>query len=309
MKNKTRYLPALFALNRNSAQLHSGEIADLGKMDFYRFWQSDAAPQLAGASSALFSANSNNIGHFLKNCPVISKSCLVINKLMLQSADAICSLFPLGVVDRPAPGGILLWDAGLPGMNLKAILKGTQELYTVVYMPGLQVSADILEHLFSRNLTNGFLLISKNLHQEMVGHSSDIPALFAADYLMIHGASDTDTISAHLPRTKVSQPEHNLVVNFHNPSMPIHSGKRMPLVNRGNDCTKPHKLSLSVSQGFSLVEKPLLDGSELRRKRKECITVILDQPDNAYYTVMLTENDSTFSQRLHAFFDRGILSR
>lgn len=303
MRNRDRYLPALLALTEQSKELHSSEVTDVGKMSFEQFWQNNNAPKLMGHSAVLFSSDQEKTAQFLEHCPVILNGCLIISQQMCKEAEALCGLFPLGVEERPTPGGVFRWDHRRPGMNLKAILECTQNFYTVVYMPGLLLSSDILKELYSHH-NNGILLISENLQQEMVGNTSDIPSLFAADYLIIHGASDTDTISAHLPSTKVSRPQNNLVVNFHNPSMPMQAGKGMPLMSRGNDCGKPHKLSLSVSQSFSLVEKPLFDASELRQKRKDGVTVVLNQQSCDYYTVTLRESVLTLSDRLHAFFDR-----
>lgn len=303
MRNRDRYLPALLALTQQSKELRSSEVTDDGKMSFEQFWQSSNAPKLMGHSAVLFSSDLEKTAELLERCPDIPSGCLIISQQMCKDADALCRLFPLGVTEHPTPGGVFRWDHRKPGMNLKAILEYTQNFYTVVYMPGLQLSSDILKELYSHH-NNGALLISQNLRQEMVVNTSDIPSLFAADYLIIHGASDADTISAHLPSTKVSQPQNNLVVNFHNPSMPMQAGKGMPLMSRGNDCSKPHKLSLSVSQSFSLVEKPLFDASELRQKRKDGVTVVLNQKSCDYYTVTLRESVWTLSDRLHAFFDR-----
>lgn len=302
MKNRDRYLPALLALTQQSKELHSSEVTDVGKMSFEQFWQDSNTPKLTGHSAVLFSSDLEKTAELLERCPVIPNGCLIISQQMCKDADALCRLFPLGLVEHPTPGGVFRWDHRKPGMNLKVILENTQNFYTVVYMSGLQLSSDILKELYSHH-NNGVLLISENLRQEMVGNTSDIPSLFAADYLIIHGASDTDTISAHLPSTKVSQPQNNLVVNFHNPSMPMQVGNGTPLISRGNDCGKPHKLSLSVSQSFSLVEKPLFDASELRQKRKDGVTVVLNQQSCDYYAVTLRESVLTLSDRLHAFFD------
>lgn len=305
MKNRDRYLPALLALTQQSKELHSSEVTDVGKMSFEQFWQNSTAPKLMGHSTVLFSSDVEKATELLEYCPAIPNGCLITSQQMCKDADALCRLFPLGVAEKPTPGGIFLWNHRRPGMNLKAILEYTQNLYTVIYMPGLQFSSDILKELYSHHKGNGVLLISQNLRQEMVGNTNNIPSLVAADYLIIHSASDTDTISAHLPSTKVSQPVNTMVVNYHNPFIPMQTGKGMPLMSRGNDCGKAHKLSFSISQSHNLTEKPIFDAQELRQKRKEGITVVLNQQSCDYYTVELQETAVlSLSDRLHAFFDR-----
>lgn len=303
MKNYDRYMPALLTLTRCSKELHSSEVTDLGKMNFREYWSCAMGPKLEGHSVVLSCADTADTVQLLEYCPAISNGCLVISVQMQKDADLLSGLFPHGITDRPVPGGILVWDHK-GGMNLKTMLGYTQNLYTVLFLPGLSVSPEVLSELYSFHRSAGFMLISKNLQQEITDIPGCVSKVFGADYLIIHGAADTDLIAANLPQTKVSQPQNSLVMNFHNPSMPIHVGNTHQLMNRGGDCGKPHKLSLSLSQSVALVDKPIFDGQQLRQMRRDGVTAVVDKACNVYCTVKLGRPVLTLSYHIHGFFDR-----
>ena len=298
MSVSERNLPALVALRQRSQVLHSDEINDLGTMTCAEFWHS-LPTALEGHSTLICGADPGRIADLLRHCEEIREGCLILSVQQADEASGVCALFPLGVTEMPCAGGIVLWEPG--GVNLRTLLSRTRELFTVVLLPGLQISADVLGELYALHSSRGFLLISRNLRQEMAQHPGDIPTLFAADRVILHGPSDPETICPHLPRTKVNQPAMNTVINFHNPTMPLHSGAGKPLLNRGAGCGKVHKLSFSLAQSMSLVERPLFEAGELRKNRNR--TILLDNRTGHYYQVTLQDKVCSLSAALDRFFE------